>query len=115
MNPLRSLLALLLAMPAIAGAERAVARLASGAAVTAFQSPSGEWGIRVRGSGMTSMSQPHPVVLEFYNDGWPVAPLRAGYRSIRSLPTASPDRRRSVDTAARSSPSKIPGWRPARC
>lgn len=86
MNPLRSLLALLLAMPAIAGAERAVARLASGAAVTAFQSPSGEWGIRVRGSGMTSMSQPHPVVLEFYNDGWPVAPLRAGYRSIRSLP-----------------------------
>jgi len=56
-------------------------RLANGATVTFLRAGSGEWGLEI--SGGAPMVQPKPAQIEIYREGGSVAPLAAGYQSVR--------------------------------
>ena len=65
-----------------AGQNMEMGRLAGGEKVVAFAAPSGGWNLAVEAGGKVFATLANPVSLEFYNDGWPAAPLSSGYQTF---------------------------------
>jgi len=79
------LLACLAAATVAAGQQTELGRLAGGEKVVAVAEPAGGWSLAVEAGGKVFAKLANPLSLEFYNDGWPVAPLSSGYETFTAV------------------------------
>ncbi len=84
---MQALLPVWLAVAALAaGQEIELGRLAGGEKVVAVKAPAGGWSLAVEDGGKVFARLANPVSLEFYNDGWPAAPLLSAYQTFMAAP-----------------------------